>query len=120
MRVRPHTAAQKAHREVFFGGAMSGSMLSADATVIRMDGVFDVPAAQRLARAVAAAGDRDVVIDLTHVREFHDFGVALLARELASRGHTSVSGLRQHQLRLLRYLGLDPRPADAAGRHGTA
>ncbi len=82
-------------------------MLSADATIIRMDGVFDVPAAQHLARELARAGEGEVRIDLTHVREFHDFGVALLARELAVHGKASVSGLRQHHLRLLRYLGIE-------------
>ncbi len=94
-------------RGAFFGGFMSGDMLSTDATVIRMDGVFDVPAAQHLARELARAGEGEVRIDLTQVREFHDFGVALLARELAVHGKASVSGLRQHHLRLLRYLGID-------------
>ncbi len=86
---------------------MIGQTAAAAPKVIRMDGVFDVPAAQRLARQLADAGEGDVEIDLTHVREFHDFGVALLARELAARGRTSVSGLRRHHVRLLRYLGID-------------
>lgn len=74
-----------------------------------MDGVFDVPAARRLARELADAGAGDIRIDLSQVREFDDFGVALLVRELAGRDRTSVSGLRQHQLRVLRYLGLDAK-----------
>ncbi len=79
------------------------------ATVIRMDGVFDVPAAQRLARAIAQTGaDDEVRIDLTQVREFHDYGVTVLAQALASRGtRIAVNGLRQHHLRLLRYFGID-------------
>ncbi len=79
------------------------------ATVIRMDGVFDVPAAQRLARALAQTdANEQVRIDLTHVREFHDYGVTVLAQALASRGaRIVVRGLRQHHLRLLRYLGID-------------
>jgi len=83
-----------------------------DPKVIRMDGVFDASAAQRLARELADAGEREVRIDLTNVREFHDFSVALLARELAGRERTSVSGLRQHQLRLLRYFGIDAGAVD--------
>ena len=80
--------------------------------VIRLDGVFDVPAAQRLAHVIADSGDRRVEVDLTRVREFHDFGVALLARSLAGRPEVTVSGLRQHHLRLLRYLGIDAGPVD--------
>ncbi|HET6437069.1 MAG TPA: STAS domain-containing protein [Anaeromyxobacter sp.] len=79
------------------------------ATVIRMDGVFDVPAAQRLARALAQTDEGEQVrIDLTQVREFHDYGVTVLAQALASRGaRIAVRGLRQHHLRLLKYFGID-------------
>jgi anti-anti-sigma regulatory factor len=75
---------------------------------IRMEGVFDVAAAQSAVRALERApAERDVRIDLTHVREFHDFAVAVLAQALAKRrDRVSVRGLRQHQLRLLTYLGL--------------
>ena len=80
------------------------------ATVIRMDGIFDVRAAQRLARALAQTdADAQVRIDLTQVREFHDYGVTVLAQALASRGtRIVVRGLRQHHLRLLRYFGMGP------------
>ena len=68
-----------------------------------MDGVFDVPAAQRLARELDDASYADVRIDLTRVREFHDFGVALLAQSIAGRrAPTAVLGLHEHHLRLLR------------------
>jgi hypothetical protein len=77
-------------------------------TVIRMDGIFDVPAAQQLARDLQEIGYEEVRIDLTRVREFHDFGVALLAQALAGRSApTAVLGLHEHHLRLLRYLGID-------------
>jgi hypothetical protein len=91
---------------------MSAQVEAVVPTIIRMDGVFDVPAAQRLARELASVGDAEIRIDLTRVREFHDFGVALLARELAGRGRTSVSGLLQHHRRLLRYLGIDAGPTE--------
>jgi anti-anti-sigma regulatory factor len=79
------------------------------ATVIRMDGVFDVSAAERLAKALARTDeDAQVRIDLTQVREFHDYGVTVLAQALAARGaHIVVRGLRQHHLRLLKYFGID-------------
>jgi anti-anti-sigma regulatory factor len=75
---------------------------------IRMEGVFDVAAAQTVVRAIErSSSERDVRIDLTHVREFHDFAVAVLAQALAKRRErVAVCGLRQHQLRLLQYLGL--------------
>lgn len=80
-----------------------------DANAIRMDGVLDVPTARRLAAQLAGSVPGAVVrIDLTHVRELHDFGLAVLAQALAARGVRVVfRGLGQHQLRLLRYLGLD-------------
>jgi hypothetical protein len=77
-----------------------------------MEGVFDAAAAQRLASALADDDDGEVRVDLTRVREFHDFGIALLARALAGRSGISVSGLRQHQVRLLRYFGIDAGPVD--------
>lgn len=85
------------------------------ATVIRMDGVFDVPAAQRLARALAQTDENEQVrIDLTQVREFHDYGVTVLAQALLSRGpRVDVRGLRQHHLRLLRYFGIQVGAASA-------
>ncbi len=86
---------------------MIGDMAVAK-TVIRMDGVFDVPAAHKLAAALDDAGYAEVRIDLTRVREFHDFGVALLARTIAGRSApTAVLGLHEHHLRLLRHLGID-------------
>ena len=87
------------------------------AKVIQMDGVFDVPAAQRLARALAQTDELEPVrIDLTQVREFHDYGVTVLAQALATRGaRIVVRGLRQHHIRLLRYFGIDTgRESDAA------
>jgi ABC-type transporter Mla MlaB component len=77
-------------------------------TVIRMEGVFDVPAAKKLAVELDEMRFADVRIDLTRVREFHDFGVALLAHCIAGRhAPTTVIGLQEHHLRLLRYLGID-------------
>ena len=80
--------------------------------VIRVKGVFDAAAAQRLAAALEDAEPGDVRVDLTDVREFHDFGIAMLARALDGRSGVVVSGLRQHQLRLLRYFGIDAGPVD--------
>ncbi len=74
--------------------------------VIRVEGVLDVPAAQGIVERLERA-DGEVHVDLTHVREFHDSGVVMLARALGQRAMTTVTGLRHHHVRLLRYLGID-------------
>jgi hypothetical protein len=83
--------------------------------IIRVEGVFDAAAAQRLSSAIESAHGDEVRVDLTDVREFHDFGIAMLARALSGRSGVAVSGLRQHQLRLLRYFGIDAGPVDLVG-----
>lgn len=76
--------------------------------VIRMDGVFDKACAQKIGRELAALADgTEVYVDLSHVRQFHDAAVAVLGDVLAAaHGRVSVRGLRQHQYRMLRYLGV--------------
>ena len=95
----------------------------AAASVIRVEGVFDAPVARRLAAMlVEADAGRRVQVDLTHVREFHDVGVVVLGQALA-RTHARVTlrGLRQHQLAVLRYFGVDPRsPSSSRGRRRAA
>jgi hypothetical protein len=82
--------------------------------LIVLDGVFDDVAARHLEDALDHAGPgARVLLDLTHVRELQDHGLALLARVLAGRAgavRVALLGLRRHQLRLLRYLGVDPGP----------
>jgi hypothetical protein len=91
-------------------------MQTSGAMVIRMDGVFDVPAAKRLARELAATDEHEQVrVDLTQVREFHDYGVTVLAQALSARGaHIDVRGLGRHQRRLLRYFGVITEEPEAA------
>jgi anti-anti-sigma regulatory factor len=76
--------------------------------VLKVEGVLDLERARELA-AFVAASDGALRLDLTRVREFHDFGVTVLGQALQRRrGKVTVRGLRQHHLRLLRYLGIDP------------
>jgi anti-anti-sigma regulatory factor len=100
---------RESHGEFLVAHGGKESMQAIGAKVFRMVGVFDVPAAHRLARALAQTGELEQVrIDLTQVREFHDYGVTVLAQALASRGtRIVVRGLRQHHRRLLRYFGID-------------
>ncbi len=76
-----------------------------------MDGVFDVPAAKRLGTALERARRGAALrIDVSRVTGFEDFGLALLAQALGetSASRVALRGLRGHQLRILRYFGVDP------------
>jgi hypothetical protein len=78
--------------------------------LIKCEGVFDVPAARRLEKVIASASAGEALrVDLTHVREFNDFGIAVLAQALKHGGAARVAlqGLRHHQARMLRYFGVD-------------
>jgi anti-anti-sigma regulatory factor len=81
---------------------------------IHLHGVFDASAAlgveATLARAEPHARLR---VDLTHIREFHDSAIAVLAQALKRcAADVAVRGLRQHQIRMLRYLGVDTPPLE--------
>ncbi len=95
-----------------------GGGVATEPFVIEREGTFDIPAAQEVARALAGAPHFEVCLDLSHVRVFHDFGLAVLAQSLAGRSPpVRVLGLNQHQVRLLRYLGVEAveREQDVAG-----
>ncbi len=79
--------------------------------LIEMDGVFDVPAAKRLGTVLERARPGEAIrIDVARVSAFEDFGLALLAQALGetSAARVALRGLRAHQLRILRYFGVDP------------
>jgi anti-anti-sigma regulatory factor len=82
----------------------------------RLSGAFDGLAARRLEALLARAEPGDHLrIDLTKVREFHDFGIAVLAHALTRcKAHVTLVGLRQHQIRVLRYFGVDTEPLERA------
>lgn len=86
----------------------------AKSLLIRLDGTFDLAAAGDIQRALAESPDgSEVYVDLSQVREFHDRAVAVLADAVkAARHPVSVRGLRQHQYRMLRYLGVEPSALD--------
>jgi anti-anti-sigma regulatory factor len=92
------------------GGDMSATD-DVPTAVIRLEGTFDLPAARLLENSLRRmAGASRVRVDFTHVREFKDFAVAVLAQTLRSDGAVGVKmeGLGLHQVRLLRYFGVDP------------
>jgi hypothetical protein len=88
----------------------------AGSLVIRLDGAFDIESVRSIqARIADLPESAEVYVDLTRVREFHDRAVAALADVLAvTRAQVSVRGLRQHQMRMLRYLGVRPGPFEAS------
>ncbi len=78
--------------------------------LIEMDGGFDVPAAKRLAAVLERARPGEAIrIDVSRVSAFEDFGLALLAQALRETraARVALRGLRGHQLRILRYFGVD-------------
>ncbi len=90
---------------------MADAIETSRTQVIEVSGKFDLDAAERVARAVADADPSSrIVVDLGRVREVQDFGLAVLARVLASdrSRRVFVRGLGRHQLRLLGYLGIEP------------
>jgi ABC-type transporter Mla MlaB component len=81
-----------------------------------MDGAFDITSVQAIRDRIAALPvNAEVYLDLSRVREFHDSAVALLAEVIPlAKARISVRGLRQHQYRMLRYLGVTPSALDAS------
>jgi hypothetical protein len=76
----------------------------------RIDGRFEGDCAWALADRLDHEELPEVILDFAQVNDFVDYGVAVLATALlslrAKRVH--LTGLRQHQLRLFRYFGVDP------------
>ncbi len=90
-------------------------------TVIALDREFDVPAAHQVAAALARTEPGGAItVDFHRVTQFHDFGIALLAQAIGRlrRVDVRLAGLRTHQVRVLRYFGVDadafrtPGPGD--------
>ena len=86
-------------------------MAMADEQELRLDGVFDGEAAERIAEALTRVGPGGALrVDLTQIRDFPDAGLAALARVLTASGlavRVVLGGLCQHQVRILGYLGVD-------------
>ena len=87
-----------------------------DHSLIRLSGAFDGLGARRLEVLLAAAEPGACLrVDLTQIREFHDFGIAVLAQALTRcKAKVTLLGLRRHQIRVLRYFGVDTAPLERA------
>ena len=75
--------------------------------VLRLSGDLDVPASRALAQKLTGEPARSLLLDFFAVGSIDDRGLADLAEALRTRPLVSLCGLRDHQLRLLAYLGVD-------------
>ena len=98
----------------------------ADRVVLRLEGTFDAAEAWRVHDAIQRLQAGRVVLDFRDVRACHDFAIALLAKDIIEqRGQVEVTGLCQHQRRILKYFGADevdpgePRAGGPAVRAGS-
>ncbi len=75
----------------------------------RVTGKFDGACAFNLAHRIESEPLGEMILDFSQCAEFVDYGIAVLASALLSvpgkRVH--LQGLRQHQLRLFKYFGVD-------------
>ncbi len=88
-------------------------------TVIRVAGVFDRASAFELRDRLEREPALDLVLDFSFVREFADLGVATLAHGLAgAERRLWLRGLRERQLRIFRYFGVDVAARGELGARG--
>jgi hypothetical protein len=76
----------------------------------RITGKFEGACAWDLAGRIEREPLGEMALDFSQCGEFVDYGIAVLANALlGARGKVvHLHGLRQHQLRLFKYLGVDP------------
>ncbi|HEY2029721.1 MAG TPA: hypothetical protein VGH20_10990 [Myxococcales bacterium] len=78
--------------------------------VYRVRGKFESSCAWDLSRRIAQEPLRDLLVDFAQVNDFVDYGIAVLSSCLIETPHKQVRllGLRQHQVRLFKYFGVEP------------
>src|SRR3954451_14956644 len=76
----------------------------------RTSGRFEASCAWELAGRLQEEALPELVVDFSQVNDFVDYGVAVLSSALLSLPDKRVhlQGLRQHQLRVFKYFGIDP------------
>ncbi len=84
-------------------------------TIFRVSGVFDRASAAELREQVDAEAGDDLVVDFSLVSEFADLCAAALVSELTADRRLRLRGLRQHQLRIFRYFGIDVEALEGHG-----
>jgi hypothetical protein len=84
----------------------------------RLSGRFEGACGWDLNRRLADEPLGEVLLDFSQVSDFVDYAIAVVANALLSLGQHKrihLHGLRQHQLRLFKYFGVDPD--ELAHRH---
>lgn len=75
--------------------------------VYRIRGAFDRAGAWALRDRIQSDPAAEIFLDFSQIRDFSDLAVAVLAHGLtAASRRVAFRGLRQHQLRILRYCGV--------------
>ena len=85
----------------------------------RVTGKFEGGCAFALAKRIEVEPLGELTLDFSRCAEFVDYGIAVLSSALLSvpGKRVQLEGLRQHQLRLFKYFGVD---ADALQQRETA
>jgi hypothetical protein len=80
----------------------------------RIAGKFENSCSWDLSRRVVQEPLGELTLDFSQVGDFVDYGIAVLASALLELPHKTVhlQGLRQHQLRLFKYFGVEPAYLD--------
>jgi len=77
----------------------------------RISGKFEGACAWDLSRRLEKEPLGELVLDFSQMGDFVDYGIAVMASALLSLEAQKIvhlRGLRQHQLRLFKYFGVDP------------
>ncbi len=76
----------------------------------RICGKFEGACAWELSGRIQAEPLGELTLDFSQCAEFVDYGIAVLANAILSLSDKCIhlEGLRQHQLRLFKYFGVDP------------
>ena len=76
----------------------------------RLSGRFEGLCAWDLARRLEQEPLAEVLLDFSQVVDYVDYSIAIVASALLALNHKSVhlQGIRQHQLRMFKYFGVDP------------
>jgi hypothetical protein len=80
----------------------------------RIAGKFESSCSWDLSRRVVQEPLGEMTLDFSQVGDFVDYGIAVLSSALLELPHKTVhlQGLRQHQLRLFKYFGVEPAHLD--------
>jgi hypothetical protein len=82
----------------------------------RIAGKFESSCSWDLSRRIAQEPLGEMALDFSQVGDFVDYGIAVLSNAVLDLPQKTVrlQGLRQHQLRLFKYFGVEPAQLENA------